>query len=100
MTELRLSPGVPVLLAIVCKLRMIRSLRRRKSAPARAKTERGRSSGVEHNLAKVGVGRSNRLARSSFLNEDYRRTIHGYCARPVNATAASLASFAQPSLLV
>ncbi len=24
----------------------------------------GRSSGVEHNLAKVGVGRSNRLARS------------------------------------
>ena len=26
----------------------------------------GRSSGVEHNLAKVGVGRSNRLARSSF----------------------------------
>ncbi len=67
MTELRLGPGVPVLLAIVCKLRMIRSLRRRKSAPARAKTERGRSSGVEHNLAKVGVGRSNRLARSSFL---------------------------------
>src|SRR5262245_18808244 len=66
MTELRLGPGDPVLLAIVCKLRMIRSLRRRKSAPARAKTERGRSSGVEHNLAKVGVGRSNRLARSSF----------------------------------
>jgi hypothetical protein len=30
----------------------------------------GRSSGVEHNLAKVGVGRSNRLARSSFLNID------------------------------
>gem|GEM_PF-3641673 len=27
--------------------------------------ERGRSSGVEHNLAKVRVGRSNRLARSS-----------------------------------
>ncbi len=27
----------------------------------------GRSSGVEHNLAKVGVGRSNRLARSIFL---------------------------------
>ena len=26
----------------------------------------GRSSGVEHNLAKVGVGRSNRLARSIF----------------------------------
>ena len=30
----------------------------------RASAERGRSSGVEHNLAKVGVGRSNRLARS------------------------------------
>ncbi len=29
-------------------------------------TECGRSSGVEHNLAKVRVGRSNRLARSSF----------------------------------
>jgi hypothetical protein len=28
--------------------------------------ERGRSSGVEHNLAKVRVGRSNRLARSNF----------------------------------
>ena len=28
-------------------------------------TECGRSSGVEHNLAKVRVGRSNRLARSS-----------------------------------
>ena len=27
----------------------------------------GRSSGVEHNLAKVGVGRSNRLARSIFF---------------------------------
>ena len=27
----------------------------------------GRSSGVEHNLAKVRVGRSNRLARSKFL---------------------------------
>ncbi len=27
----------------------------------------GRSSGVEHNLAKVGVGRSNRLARSIFI---------------------------------
>ena len=26
----------------------------------------GCSSGVEHNLAKVGVGRSNRLTRSSF----------------------------------
>ena len=26
----------------------------------------GRSSGVEHNLAKVRVGRSNRLARSNF----------------------------------
>jgi hypothetical protein len=36
------------------------------------KTECGRSSGVEHNLAKVRVGRSNRLARSSFgrLNKD------------------------------
>ena len=29
----------------------------------------GRSSGVEHNLAKVGVGRSNRLARSIFLEK-------------------------------
>ena len=29
----------------------------------------GRSSGVEHNLAKVGVGRSNRLARSIFLSK-------------------------------
>ena len=29
----------------------------------------GRSSGVEHNLAKVGVGRSNRLARSSFFKD-------------------------------
>ncbi len=28
----------------------------------------GRSSGVEHNLAKVGVGRSNRLARSIFFS--------------------------------
>ena len=28
----------------------------------------GRSSGVEHNLAKVGVGRSNRLARSIFFD--------------------------------
>ncbi len=27
----------------------------------------GRSSGVEHNLAKVRVGRSNRLARSNFF---------------------------------
>ena len=32
----------------------------------------GRSSGVEHNLAKVGVGRSNRLARSNDFNKiDY-----------------------------
>jgi hypothetical protein len=29
----------------------------------------GRSSGVEHNLAKVGVGRSNRLARSIFRSQ-------------------------------
>ncbi len=29
-------------------------------------TPSGRSSGVEHNLAKVRVGRSNRLARSIF----------------------------------
>lgn len=29
----------------------------------------GRSSGVEHNLAKVRVGRSNRLARSKFFNK-------------------------------
>ena len=29
---------------------------------------RGRSSGVEHNLAKVRVGRSNRLARSKTLH--------------------------------
>ena len=36
--------------------------------------ECGRSSGVEHNLAKVGVGRSNRLARSSFeTHEDAGR---------------------------
>ena len=32
----------------------------------------GRSSGVEHNLAKVGVGRSNRLARSIFSDPDRR----------------------------
>ena len=31
----------------------------------------GRSSGVEHNLAKVGVGRSNRLARSSFQSLEF-----------------------------
>ena len=31
--------------------------------------ECGRSSGVEHNLAKVRVGRSNRLARSNKFNE-------------------------------
>src|SRR5262249_7346116 len=35
--------------------------------------ERGRSSGVEHNLAKVGVGRSNRLARSRFQTKTARR---------------------------
>ena len=33
-------------------------------------TERGRSSGVEHNLAKVGVEGSNPFARSSFLQEN------------------------------
>ena len=37
-----------------------------------AAPERGRSSGVEHNLAKVGVGRSNRLARSSFVGRQRR----------------------------
>jgi hypothetical protein len=31
-----------------------------------ASTERGRSSGVEHNLAKVGVEGSNPFARSRF----------------------------------
>ena len=30
----------------------------------------GRSSGVEHNLAKVGVEGSNPFARSSFLSEN------------------------------
>jgi hypothetical protein len=33
-------------------------------------TERGRSSGVEHNLAKVGVEGSNPFARSSYLQEN------------------------------
>jgi hypothetical protein len=35
-----------------------------------ASTERGRSSGVEHNLAKVGVEGSNPFARSSFPLSD------------------------------
>src|ERR1700761_7233643 len=34
----------------------------------------GRSSGVEHNLAKVRVGRSIRLARSKFPNENQKVT--------------------------
>jgi hypothetical protein len=35
--------------------------------PTRPDTERGRSSGVEHDLAKVGVEGSNPFARSNFL---------------------------------
>ena len=38
-------------------------------------TERGRSSGVEHNLAKVGVVSSNLIARSNFS--------HQICAPPL-----------------
>ena len=34
--------------------------------PLACRLSSGRSSGVEHNLAKVGVGRSNRLSRSLF----------------------------------
>ena len=45
----------------------------------RASTERGRSSGVEHNLAKVGVEGSNPSARSSFLqgNEAIQMVVRG-----------------------
>lgn len=39
----------------------------RPSAITRVHLDRGRSSGVEHNLAKVRVGRSIRLARSRFF---------------------------------
>ncbi len=42
------------------------------TAPTRLEAfplERGRSSGVEHNLAKVGVEGSNPFARSRFSNE-------------------------------
>src|ERR1700727_2959922 len=40
----------------------------------RGRNRRGRSSGVEHNLAKVGVEGSNPFARSSFLmyNQSFR----------------------------
>ena len=47
----------------------------------------GRSSGVEHNLAKVGVGRSNRLARSIFP------TVTGLDTRPMGACAMFLVVF-------
>ena len=36
-------------------------------------TERGRSSGVEHNLAKVGVVSSNLIARSNFSQADAQK---------------------------
>lgn len=42
----------------------LRSFRGYEISPPR-QTERGRSSGVEHNLAKVGVEGSNPFARSS-----------------------------------
>src|SRR6185369_3374362 len=38
------------------------------AGPVPASAPSGRSSGVEHNLAKVGVEGSNPFARSSFLN--------------------------------
>ena len=41
--------------------------RNRARLPAGKHTERGRSSGVEHNLAKVGVEGSNPFARSRFV---------------------------------
>ena len=47
-----------------CNRRALRPYRRGLRPNGRAS---GCSSGVEHNLAKVGVGRSNRLTRSSFL---------------------------------
>ena len=50
-----------------CNRRALRPYRRGLRPNGRAS---GCSSGVEHNLAKVGVGRSNRLTRSSFLTED------------------------------
>src|SRR5262249_11997387 len=43
------------------------SLRNKSRTGSRCYLERGRSSGVEHNLAKVRVGRSNRLARSNYI---------------------------------
>ena len=47
------------------------------SAITRLHLDRGRSSGVEHNLAKVRVGRSIRLARSRFYK--------GFASRAPNA---------------
>ena len=46
--------------------------------------ERGRSSGVEHNLAKVGVEGSNPFARSRF-----QKTADSYCAARSFATSAA-----------
>ena len=42
--------------------------------------ERGRSSGVEHNLAKVGVVGSNPIARSN--KSRYFRVFSGLCRQP------------------
>ncbi len=44
-----------------------------RSAITAVHLDRGRSSGVEHNLAKVRVGRSIRLARSRFFNDSAMR---------------------------
>ena len=49
------------------------------ASPLAGQQERGRSSGVEHNLAKVGVEGSNPSARSSFLqgNEAIQMVVRG-----------------------
>src|SRR5262245_16714171 len=66
--------------------------------------ERGRSSGVEHNLAKVGVARSNRVARSSFsLSKiaDFVQSsrIRPVALKPIRPADAPLAKRPEPGLL-
>ena len=69
----------------------------------------GRSSGVEHNLAKVRVGRSNRLARSNFsltrettrppsggLSSFWAPVLHRHANAPIARKAAPLKSEKQP----
>lgn len=58
--------------------------------------ERGRSSGVEHNLAKVGVVSSNLIARSN-INRTHRNSAPSFGTAPCRLGGEGLAGTPRPA---